>query len=157
MYRKSSVAKTWHSRLLRDNKCCAERRRQQKKSASRIEVFEKHASSRMRPTVTSLSCSEARVTSFIRWRVVNRGQCTKPAFLAGHYNARFTGSDVVCVRSCTRGPRAAVHVRALHRKIPGVRKVRFLLAMRKFATPRFRAIVSFSSRRRYITGYRDFS
>lgn len=66
----------------------------------------------MHPTVTSLSCSEARVTSFIRWRVVNRGQCTKPAFLAGHYNARFTGSDVVCVRSRTRGPRAAVHVRA---------------------------------------------
>lgn len=93
----------------------------------------------MHPTVTSLSCREVRVTSFIRWRVVNRGQCTKPAFLAGHYNARFTGSDVVCVRSCTRGPRAAVHVRALHRKIPGVRKVRFLPAMRKLA--RFRDFV----------------
>lgn len=82
--------------------------------------------------------------------MVNRGQCTKPAFLAGHYNARFTGSDVVCVRSRTRGPRAAMHVRALHRKIPGVRKVRFLLAMRKLA--RFRDFArSFHSRVAVVT------
>lgn len=60
------------------------------------------------------------VTSLIRWRVVNRGQCTRPTFLAGHYNARFTGVGLVCVCSCTQGC-AAVHVRALHRKIPGVR------------------------------------
>lgn len=83
------------------------------------------------------------VTSLIRWRVVNRGQCTRPTFLAGHYNARFTGVGLVCVCSRTQGC-AAVHVRALHRKIPGVR-IKFsslcvLLAKSK-ETARFREIV----------------
>lgn len=83
------------------------------------------------------------VTSLIRWRVVNRGQCTRPTFLAGHYNARFTGVGLVCVCSCTQGC-AAVHVRALHRKIPGVR-IKFsplcVFLARSKETERFREIV----------------
>lgn len=75
--------------------------------------------------------------------MVNRGQCTRPTFLAGHYNARFTGVGLVCVCSCTQGC-AAVHVRALHRKIPGVR-IKFsplcVFLARSKETERFREIV----------------
>lgn len=51
------------------------------------------------------------VTSLIRWRVVNRGQCTRPTFLAGHYNARFTGIVLVCVCSCTQAAPRCMYAR----------------------------------------------
>lgn len=127
-----------------------------KRYSSRIEIFKKYASSRMRPTVTSLSCSEPawRHSFDDVWSTAVNAPSRR--FLQGTImlgSLASTSCAFVHVHG-GRAPRRG-HVRALHRKIPGVRKVRFLHAMRKFATWRFCAIVLSSNRYRYIKGYFD--